>query len=247
MGNTPRLNLPFPEHDDAPDGAAQIRDLAIALDGGTPGAQGILIVGEIRWLFLISAPHGWLPCDGAAVSRVTFAALFSAIGERAGAGDGQNTFNVPDLRGRVAVGAGEGTGLTMRAVGTRWGVEAVALTMAQTPEHNHYGATPDHLHGSNFYTGGHSHAVGGNTGLALGSITGANQSSASGAFTASNHWHDVGGWTDAAGNLGVYGSTGGADRGLAFWTANRNLVANAAAHENAPPSVAIPAYIYAGV
>lgn len=56
-----------------------------------------------------SAPTGWLICDGAAVSRTTYAALFAAIGTTFGAGDGTTTFNIPDGRGRTAIGAGTGT------------------------------------------------------------------------------------------------------------------------------------------
>ena len=55
-----------------------------------------------------SAPTGFLLCDGSAVSRTTYAGLFSLIGTTYGAGDGSTTFNVPDLRGRFAIGAGTG-------------------------------------------------------------------------------------------------------------------------------------------
>jgi microcystin-dependent protein len=51
-----------------------------------------------------TAPTGWLICDGSAVSRTTYAALFAAIATAYGAGDGSTTFNLPDLRGRAAVG-----------------------------------------------------------------------------------------------------------------------------------------------
>lgn len=51
-----------------------------------------------------SAPYGWLICDGSAVSRTTYADLFEVIGTTFGSGDGSTTFNLPDLRGRVAVG-----------------------------------------------------------------------------------------------------------------------------------------------
>ena len=52
-----------------------------------------------------TAPEGWLFCQGQAVSRTTYAQLFAVIGTTYGSGDGSTTFNVPDLRGRVAVGA----------------------------------------------------------------------------------------------------------------------------------------------
>lgn len=51
-----------------------------------------------------TTPSGWLLCFGQAVSRTNYAALYAVIGEQYGAGDGTTTFNVPDLRGRVAAG-----------------------------------------------------------------------------------------------------------------------------------------------
>lgn len=51
-----------------------------------------------------AAPSGWLMCDGSAVSRTTYASLWTAIGSTFGAGDGSSTFNLPDLRGRVPAG-----------------------------------------------------------------------------------------------------------------------------------------------
>ena len=63
-------------------------------------------------------PDTFLLCDGSAVSRATYSDLFSAIGITWGAGDGSTTFNVPDFRGRVLVGAGTGSGLTPRVLGT---------------------------------------------------------------------------------------------------------------------------------
>ena len=53
-----------------------------------------------------SAPAGWLLCDGSAVSRTTYAALFATVGTTWGAGDGSTTFNIPNMLGRVPVGAG---------------------------------------------------------------------------------------------------------------------------------------------
>ena len=48
-----------------------------------------------------SVPDGWLECNGAAVSRATYADLFKVIGTKYGAGDGSTTFNLPDMNGRV--------------------------------------------------------------------------------------------------------------------------------------------------
>lgn len=65
-----------------------------------------------------SAPTGWLLCDGAAVSRSTYAALFAVLSTTYGAGDGSTTFNLPDYRGRFVLGkAAAGTGSTLGGTG----------------------------------------------------------------------------------------------------------------------------------
>jgi phage-related tail fiber protein len=58
-----------------------------------------------------TAPTGWLKANGAAVSRTTYAALFSAIGTTFGVGDGSTTFNLPDLRGEFMRGWDDGRGV----------------------------------------------------------------------------------------------------------------------------------------
>lgn len=63
-------------------------------------------VGKIDMYAGASAPSGWLLCNGQAVSRVTYARLFNVIGTTYGAGNGSTTFNVPDMRDRFPVGAG---------------------------------------------------------------------------------------------------------------------------------------------
>jgi len=82
-----------------------------------------------------SAPTGWLLCDGAAISRTTYLALFTAIGTAFGSGDGSTTFNVPDLRGRFPAGkAGSGTFVTLGSTG---GVETLPNHTHSTPAHTH--------------------------------------------------------------------------------------------------------------
>jgi microcystin-dependent protein len=56
----------------------------------------------------IGGVAAWLLCDGSAVSRTTYAALFAVVSTTYGTGDGSTTFNLPDLRGRIPVGAGTG-------------------------------------------------------------------------------------------------------------------------------------------
>jgi microcystin-dependent protein len=73
-----------------------------------------------------SAPTGWLECDGSAVSRATYARLFTAVSTTWGVGDGSTTFNLPDFRGRVLVGKGTGT---LAASGTNADVDTAADTL----------------------------------------------------------------------------------------------------------------------
>lgn len=63
------------------------------------------LIGELKaWAGTGSQPEGWLTCDGSAVSRTTYAALYAVIGTTYGVGDGSTTFNLPDARGRTIVG-----------------------------------------------------------------------------------------------------------------------------------------------
>jgi microcystin-dependent protein len=105
-------------------------------------------------------PAGWLVCDGQAYSRSTYAALYTALGgtsSRWGQGDGFSTFNVPDLRGRVSVGAGLGAGLTNRALGSIGGEENHTLSLYEMPVHNH--SVTDYGHAHSVYDPSHSHST----------------------------------------------------------------------------------------
>jgi microcystin-dependent protein len=82
-------------------------------------------------------PRGSAFCDGRLLPINQNTALFSLLGTQFG-GDGIITFAVPDLRGRVAIGMGQGPVLTNRTVGERGGEESVTLTVAQLPAHNHF-------------------------------------------------------------------------------------------------------------
>lgn len=107
-----------------------------------------------------TAPTGWLLCDGSAVNRTTYAALFTAISTTYGVGDGSTTFNLPDTRGRIGVGAGQGTSLTNRALAATGGEESHVLAIAELASHTHvqnaHGHTDSgHVHGDS----GHAHAL----------------------------------------------------------------------------------------
>jgi microcystin-dependent protein len=75
----------------------------------TATAQALLPAGAVMAFAMNSAPAGWLAADGAAVSRSTYATLFSAIGATHGAGDGSATFNLPNLQGIFVRGSGSQT------------------------------------------------------------------------------------------------------------------------------------------
>lgn len=93
-------------------------------------------IGEVRMFAGNFAPRGWAFCDGQLLAISNNTALFSILGTTYG-GDGRTTFALPDLRGRVAVGVGQGPGLTNRRQGERYGAETSTLTVANLPAHNH--------------------------------------------------------------------------------------------------------------
>jgi len=88
-----------------------------------------------------AAPAGWLICNGQTVSRTDYAQLYAAIGTTFGAGNNTTTFNLPDLRGRTVIGAGQGQGLSNRTRGQTGGEEAHALTLQEMPSHTHLAPT----------------------------------------------------------------------------------------------------------
>jgi microcystin-dependent protein len=92
--------------------------------------------GMISMTARASAPDGWLLCLGQAVSRTTYATLFSAIGTTYGAGDSSTTFNLPNLQGRVPVGF-DSSQTEFDALGETGGAKTHTLTINQIPSHDH--------------------------------------------------------------------------------------------------------------
>jgi microcystin-dependent protein len=82
------------------------------------------------------APRGWMFCQGQLLAIAAYDALFALIGTTYG-GDGQSTFALPDLRSRVAVHPGQGSGLSMYTLGQMGGVENVTLLSSNMPAHTH--------------------------------------------------------------------------------------------------------------
>lgn len=78
--------------------------MPLTLTAGSGNQQIGYETGEVCFFARNTVPTGFLACNGAAVSRTTYAGLFAAIGTTWGAGDGSTTFNVPDLRGEFIRG-----------------------------------------------------------------------------------------------------------------------------------------------
>mgnify|MGYP001827967068 CR=1 FL=1 len=95
-------------------------------------------IGEIKIVGFNFAPRNWAFCDGQILSVNQNQSLFSLLGTMYG-GDGRTSFALPDLRGRYAMHAGQGPGLSSRNQGTRSGNETVTLSQAQMPTHTHTG------------------------------------------------------------------------------------------------------------
>lgn len=171
--------------------------------------------GDIKPSARATPTTGWLLCDGAVISRATYANLFAGIGILYGAGDGSTTFGLPDLRQKFPMGkAASGTGSVLGSTGGSR--DAVVVSHQHTfgtgnesvghahglEAHQHYANLPE--------VGNHVHAVGGSTGFVVAFRTdaGANGHVSGGLerITFSNiepaggHGHD--GWTDGAGALG---------------------------------------------
>jgi microcystin-dependent protein len=103
-------------------------------------------VGQIRMFAGNFPPLGWAFCDGQLLNIADNTILFALIGTTYG-GDGVTTFALPDLRGRVLIGPGQGPGLSNYVLAQEGGAETVTLTVNQMPQHMHT-ALADSLPGS---------------------------------------------------------------------------------------------------
>ncbi len=139
-----------------------------------------------------TAPSGYLKCNGAAISRTTYAALFSAIGTTFGAGDGSTTFNIPDLRGEFIRGWDDARGVDTSRVFGSW-QDGQNLSHTHTATVGSYGhahtwsgtTTTDgvHQHGTGMY----SAAVGNGSSFDTDEVKG--NGGGGGFLTSSNGWH----------------------------------------------------------
>jgi microcystin-dependent protein len=107
----------------------------IAVQGYFPSVIAFPMIGMVRLFAGNFAPAGWLPADGRLLDVDEYETLFQVIGTTYG-GDGTTNFALPDLRGRVAVGAGQGAGLNLLP-GQYTGAPEVSLGISKLPQHVH--------------------------------------------------------------------------------------------------------------
>jgi microcystin-dependent protein len=93
-------------------------------------------VGQVIMFGGNFAPQGWMTCSGQLLPISEYQVLFNLIGTTYG-GDGQSSFGLPDLQGRVPINQGQGPGLSARVIGQKSGTETVTLTTTQIPGHTH--------------------------------------------------------------------------------------------------------------
>jgi len=131
-------------------------------------AVGTMPVGGVTAYAGATAPTGFVLCDGAAISRATYAGLYAIVGTTYGAGDGVNTFNVPDLRSRFI--AGKGTAGWSDALAEAGGSKD-AVAVAHTHAHTH-AITHDHGSFSSSADGTHFHTYSNAAGALAAGIAG---------------------------------------------------------------------------
>ncbi len=150
------------------------------------GIEGIPTATIVPWSDS-SVPAGFLECNGAAVSRSTYSALFAIVGTTYGAGDGSSTFNVPDLQDNVPVGksnnkalASTGGANTVASTGNVGGSTANAtLSTSQLASHTHNVTTKKYPSGAN------------NSTIRVGSNTTAGNQNTGATGSGSGHSHNM--------------------------------------------------------
>ena len=152
------------------------------------------VTGAVQLFAGSSAPSGWLICNGQAVSRTAYAALFAVIGTTYGAGDGSTTFNVPNLVNKTVRGS--------NSLGKTGGADTVTLSTANMPAHTHGGGSL-----SAASNGAHTHSIpfynsSGSQGKQFGNANSDAKCTYRTGYmdTAGAHTHTISGTTDSTGS-----------------------------------------------
>lgn len=125
-----------------------------------PVSQALSPTGTLIQFAGTTAPAGWLFADGSAISRSTYATLFGVIGTTYGVGDGVNTFNLPNMKGRVPVGR-DAAQAEFDALGETGGAKTHTLGVSETPSHQHNVTAYSHsVSQSNALNSDHTHTDG---------------------------------------------------------------------------------------
>lgn len=124
IGGTPDLDM-----DDTSANTVQNSVIKRYVDNIIPKGVISVFAGSV-------APNGWLICDGSAISRSTYSDLFNVIGTTYGTGNGDTTFNLPDLKGKIPVGY-DISDSDFNAIGKTGGEKTHTLTINEIPSHSH--------------------------------------------------------------------------------------------------------------
>jgi len=176
------------------------------------------------------APSGFMICDGPAISRVTYAALFAQIGTTYGAGNGSTTFNIPNLKGRIAVGL-DAAQTEFDVLGETGGEKTHVLTTAELAAHAHTQNAHNHTQDAHNHTqNGHTHTIDAHT------------------HTQDPHnhipnAHDHGIWSGGkysgftTGGIGLAPDSGGGASAIATANASSTILNETATNQSATPSI----------
>lgn len=102
-----------------------------------PSSMSGFSIGDFKQSAIALNHENWILCNGQELLRSEYNVLFSLISTSFGSGNGTTTFNVPDLRGKIFGGIGQGIGLTNRTLGQNIGTENHTLSINEIPAHNH--------------------------------------------------------------------------------------------------------------
>jgi microcystin-dependent protein len=193
--------------------------------GGTltvTGITNIIPTGVIQMWPTVSAPTGFLNCDGSAVSRTTYAALYAVVGTTFGSGDGSTTFNLPNYTNRMPYGT---------TIGSTGGSSTTTLDGSNLPAHTHSfsGSGSTNSASANIQDPSHNHGIN----SAIGANQGSNQGfGAGGLYPPTGYINGTANATtgiyDAghAHSVSISGTTGSAGSGVAATTISPYLGIN---------------------